>query len=163
YDRAEDLIATTKRHPSRVRHRTAVSKEGKLLGGEIEVVIDGGAYVTLSPVVLSRATIHSPGPYHWPFLTVRAKAIATNIAPRGVRSSQSHFAHQAGHRLCFLHARLRLHRLRRAPPQLAGQGGAHAGGSREYSRLLHRIWPGDQHHPLSGVRADASNFLRRRR
>jgi CO/xanthine dehydrogenase Mo-binding subunit len=96
YDRAEDLIATTKRHPSRVRHRTAVSKEGKLLGGEIEVVIDGGAYVTLSPVVLSRATIHSPGPYHWPFLTVRAKAMATNIAPhgafRGFGAPQSLFA-----------------------------------------------------------------------
>ena len=96
YDRAEDLIATTKRHPSRTRHRTAVSKDGKLLAGEIEVVIDGGAYVTLSPVVLSRATIHAPGPYHWPHLTVRAKAMATNVAPhgafRGFGAPQSLFA-----------------------------------------------------------------------
>ena len=83
YDRAEDLIGTTKRHPSRVRHRTAVSRDGKLLAGEIEIALDGGAYVTLSPVVLSRATIHAPGPYHWPHLTVRAKALATNIAPHG--------------------------------------------------------------------------------
>ncbi|MGA1983161.1 MAG: xanthine dehydrogenase family protein molybdopterin-binding subunit [Acidobacteriaceae bacterium] len=96
YDRAEDLIATTKRHPSRTRHRTAVSKDGKLLAGEIEVVIDGGAYVTLSPVVLSRATIHAPGPYRWPHLTVRAKAMATNVAPhgafRGFGAPQSLFA-----------------------------------------------------------------------
>jgi CO/xanthine dehydrogenase Mo-binding subunit len=96
YDRAEDLIATTKRHPSRTRHRTAVSKDGKLLAGEIEVVIDGGAYVTLSPVVLSRATIHAPGPYLWPYLTVRARAMATNIAPhgafRGFGAPQSLFA-----------------------------------------------------------------------
>jgi CO/xanthine dehydrogenase Mo-binding subunit len=96
YDRAEDLIATTKRHPSRTRHRTAVSREGKLLAGEIEVVIDGGAYVTLSPVVLSRACIHAPGPYHWPHLTVRAKAMATNVAPhgafRGFGAPQSLFA-----------------------------------------------------------------------
>jgi CO/xanthine dehydrogenase Mo-binding subunit len=83
YDRGEDLIATTKRHPSRTRHRTAVSREGKLLAGEIEVAIDGGAYATLSPVVLSRATIHAPGPYHWPHITVRAKAMATNVAPHG--------------------------------------------------------------------------------
>jgi CO/xanthine dehydrogenase Mo-binding subunit len=83
YDRAEDLIATTKRHPSRTRHRTAVSREGKLLAGEIEVAIDGGAYATLSPVVLSRATIHAPGPYHWPHIAVRAKAMATNVAPHG--------------------------------------------------------------------------------
>src|SRR3989475_13140835 len=43
YDRMEDMAATTKRHPSRTRHRTAVSKDGKILGGEIEFVIDGGA------------------------------------------------------------------------------------------------------------------------
>ena len=96
YDRAEDMAATTKRHPSRTRHRTAVSKDGKLLGGTIDVAIDGGAYATLSPVVLSRATIHSPGPYKWPHMRVRAKAMATNIPPhgafRGFGAPQSLFA-----------------------------------------------------------------------
>jgi CO/xanthine dehydrogenase Mo-binding subunit len=96
YDRAEDMAATTKRHPSRTRHRTAVSKEGKLLAGEIDFTIDGGAYATLSPVVLSRGTIHAPGPYHWPYITVRAKAMATNIPPhgafRGFGAPQSIFA-----------------------------------------------------------------------
>ncbi len=83
YDRAEDMAATTKRHPSRTRHRTAVSKEGRLLGGTIDFAIDGGAYATLSPVVLSRGTIHAPGPYKWPHIRVRAKAMATNIPPHG--------------------------------------------------------------------------------
>ena len=96
YDRAEDLAATTKRHPSRTRHRTAVSRDGKLLGGEIHFAIDGGAYATLSPVVLSRGTIHSPGPYHWPALKVSAKAMATNVPPhgafRGFGAPQSIFA-----------------------------------------------------------------------
>ena len=96
YDRGEDLIATTKRHPSRTRHRTAVSADGKLLAGEIDFAIDGGAYATLSPVVLSRGTIHAPGPYHWPQIVVRAKAMATNIAPhgafRGFGAPQSIFA-----------------------------------------------------------------------
>jgi CO/xanthine dehydrogenase Mo-binding subunit len=77
------MAATTKLHPSRTRHRTAVSKDSKLLAGEIDFAIDGGAYATLSPVVLSRGTIHAPGPYHWPYLTVRAKAMATNIPPHG--------------------------------------------------------------------------------
>ncbi len=96
YDRAEDMAATTKRHPSRTRHRTAVSKEGKLLGGTIEFAIDGGAYATLSPVVLSRGTIHAPGPYRWPHLRVRSKAMATNVPPhgafRGFGAPQSLFA-----------------------------------------------------------------------
>ena len=55
YDRAEDMLATTKRHPSIVRHRTGVTGKGKLVAMDIDVVLDGGAYVTLSPVVLSRA------------------------------------------------------------------------------------------------------------
>ncbi|SEG01042.1 CO or xanthine dehydrogenase, Mo-binding subunit [Bryocella elongata] len=83
YDRAEDMAGTTKRHPSRTRHRTALSKDGMLLGAEIEVALDGGAYTTLSPTVLSRATLHAPGPYRWPFLRVRSKAMATNIPPHG--------------------------------------------------------------------------------
>ncbi len=96
YDRAEDMAATTKRHPSRTRIRTAVDKTGKLLAGEIHFAIDGGAYATLSPVVLSRGTIHAPGPYRWPYLTVRAKAMATNVPPhgafRGFGAPQSIFA-----------------------------------------------------------------------
>ncbi len=96
YDRMEDMAATTKRHPSRTRHRTAVSKDGKILGGEIEFTIDGGAYLTLSPVVLSRGAIHAGGPYYWPNVRIRAKAVATNAPPhgafRGFGAPQSLFA-----------------------------------------------------------------------
>jgi CO/xanthine dehydrogenase Mo-binding subunit len=96
YDRMEDMTATTKRHPSRTRHRTAVSKTGKILGGEIEFTIDGGAYATLSSVVLSRGTIHAGGPYYWPNIRIRAKAVATNAPPhgafRGFGAPQSLFA-----------------------------------------------------------------------
>src|ERR1043166_4113123 len=96
YDRMEDMAATTKRHPSRTRHRTAVSKEGKILGGEIEFTIDGGAYTTLSPVVLSRGTIHAGGPYYWPSIRISAKAVATSAPPhgafRGFGAPQSLFA-----------------------------------------------------------------------
>jgi CO/xanthine dehydrogenase Mo-binding subunit len=83
YDRAEDMTATTKRHPSRTRHRTAVNADGTILGGEIDFTIDGGAYATLSSVVLSRGTIHAGGPYYWPNVRVRAKAVATNTPPHG--------------------------------------------------------------------------------
>lgn len=96
YDRLEDMAATTKRHPSRTHHRTAVSKDGKILGGEIDLTLDGGAYATLSSVVLSRATIHAGGPYFWPSVRVRSKAVATNAPPhgafRGFGAPQSLFA-----------------------------------------------------------------------
>jgi CO/xanthine dehydrogenase Mo-binding subunit len=83
YDRAEDMVATTKRHPSRTRHKTAVTKDGKLLAMEIDFVIDGGAYCTLSPVVLSRGTIHAAGPYSCPNVRIHSTAVATNMPPHG--------------------------------------------------------------------------------
>ncbi|HEY3580056.1 MAG TPA: molybdopterin cofactor-binding domain-containing protein, partial [Pyrinomonadaceae bacterium] len=96
YDRAEDMVATTKRHPSRTRHKTALTKDGKLLAIEIDFVIDGGAYCTLSPVVLSRGTIHAAGPYVCPNVRIHSKAVATNVPPhgafRGFGAPQSIFA-----------------------------------------------------------------------
>src|SRR5438105_14760818 len=96
YDRAEDMTATTKRHPSRTRHRTAVTRDGRLVGMEIDFVIDGGAYATLSAVVLSRGTIHAAGPYNCPNVRIRSRAVATNVPPhgafRGFGAPQSIFA-----------------------------------------------------------------------
>ena len=56
YDRHEDISATTKRHPAVVRYRSGVGATGELVAQEIEVIMDGGAYCTLTPVVLSRGT-----------------------------------------------------------------------------------------------------------
>ena len=96
YDRMEDLAATTKRHPSRVRHRTALDRDGKLLAIEIDLATDGGAYSTLSATVLSRATLHSTGPYLCPNVRVRSRAWATNTVPygafRGFGAPQAIFA-----------------------------------------------------------------------
>ena len=96
YDRAEDLAATTKRHPSRIRHKTAVDANGKLLAMEIEIATDGGAYSTLSSTVLSRATLHATGPYFCPNVRINSRAYATNKVPsgafRGFGAPQSIFA-----------------------------------------------------------------------
>ena len=96
YDRAEDMTATTKRHPSRTRHRTAISRDGRLLAMDIDFTLDGGAYETLSPVVLSRGTIHAAGPYHCPNVRIRSRVVATNAPPhgafRGFGAPQSVFA-----------------------------------------------------------------------
>jgi CO/xanthine dehydrogenase Mo-binding subunit len=96
YGREEDMASTTKRHPARTRHRTAVTPDGRLLAMDIDFTIDGGAYCTLSPVVLSRGTIHAAGPYSCPNVRVRGRAVATNVPPhgafRGFGAPQSIFA-----------------------------------------------------------------------
>ena len=96
YDRPEDMVATTKRHPSRIRHRTGVDEDGRLLAQDIEVVMDGGAYVTLTPVVLSRSMIHAAGPYSCDNVRILGRAMFTNSVPfgafRGFGNPQAHFA-----------------------------------------------------------------------
>jgi len=83
YDRAEDIAATTKRHPGVIRHRTGVTRDGRLVASEIDIVFDGGAYVTLTPVVLSRGAIHALGPYRCDNVQITARAVATNTPPNG--------------------------------------------------------------------------------
>jgi CO/xanthine dehydrogenase Mo-binding subunit len=96
YGRSEDMASTTKRHPSRTRHRTAVTADGRIVAMDIDFTIDGGAYCTLSPVVLSRGTIHAAGPYACPNVRVHGRAVATNTPPhgafRGFGAPQSLFA-----------------------------------------------------------------------
>jgi CO/xanthine dehydrogenase Mo-binding subunit len=96
YDREEDLACTTKRHPSRTRLRTAFDAEGHLLALEADFVLDGGAYTTLSPVVLSRGAVHAGGVYRCANVRIHARAVATNTPPpgafRGFGAPQSLFA-----------------------------------------------------------------------
>lgn len=98
YDRGEDMCSTTKRHPARVRHRTGVDADGRLVAQDIEVVLDGGAYVTLSPVVLSRGIIHAGGPYFCENVRIIGRAMFTNSVPfgafRGFGAPQSQFANE---------------------------------------------------------------------
>lgn len=96
YDRLEDMLATTKRHPSIIRHRTGVTRDGRLVAMDIDVLMDGGAYVTLSPVVLSRGAIHAAGPYRCDHVRVQARAVGTSTPPngafRGFGAPQTQFA-----------------------------------------------------------------------
>ncbi|MSR06724.1 MAG: hypothetical protein EXR93_06645 [Gemmatimonadetes bacterium] len=98
YDRSEDMAATTKRHPSLVHHRTGITKDGRLLAQEIDVVMDGGAYVTLSPGVLSRGIIHAAGPYACDNVRIDGRVMFTNAVPfgafRGFGAPQTHFANE---------------------------------------------------------------------
>ncbi len=98
YDRGEDIAATTKRHPARVHHRLGLDADGTVRVIDADVVIDGGAYVTLSPVVLSRAVLHAAGPYRCDQVRIVGRAVATNTPPhgafRGFGAPQTTFAYE---------------------------------------------------------------------
>jgi CO/xanthine dehydrogenase Mo-binding subunit len=83
YDRSEDMAATTKRHPAVIHHRTGAARDGRLVAQDVDIVMDGGAYVTLSPVVLSRGTLHATGAYDCPNVRIRSRVVMTHTPPNG--------------------------------------------------------------------------------
>ena len=83
FDREEDLRVTPKRHPSKSRYRMGVSREGKITALDADIILDSGAYTTLSRVVLQRSQLHACGIYHVPNVRIRSRAVATNTPPNG--------------------------------------------------------------------------------
>ena len=98
-DRGEDVLTTSKRHPSRVRYRTGARSDGTITAIEVDVVLDAGAYQTLSSAVLWRSLCTAAGPYRVPNVKVDAKSVATNTVPngafRGFGSPQVIFPHES--------------------------------------------------------------------
>lgn len=98
YDRDEDIAATTKRHPSVVHHKLGVKRDGTIVAIDVDVTLDSGAYLTLSPVVLSRAVLHAAGPYRCENTRIRGRAVVTNTPPhgafRGFGAPQTTFAYE---------------------------------------------------------------------
>ena len=83
YKREEDVAATTKRHPAVMKYRTAVAPDGTLVALEADIVMDGGAYVTLSPVVASRGVLHAGGAYRWRHARIDCRVVQTHTPPNG--------------------------------------------------------------------------------
>jgi CO/xanthine dehydrogenase Mo-binding subunit len=83
FTREEDMAVMSKRHPGRVHMRTGATRDGHLIAVEVDYLLDGGAYATLSPVVLFRGTVHAAGPYRVPNVKVDARAVRTHKVPCG--------------------------------------------------------------------------------
>lgn len=82
FDREQDILATSKKHPSHSTYRVAI-RDGKITGMKINVRYDGGAYTTLSSVVLQRGIICSSGVYTFDNLDVSGEIAVTNTVPNG--------------------------------------------------------------------------------
>ncbi len=83
FDRAEDIMTTSKRHPAWIKFKTGFSKAGKLLSIKVDFYFNAGAYSTLTPIVLWRGLVHAMGPYACDNIHIDAFAVATNTVPCG--------------------------------------------------------------------------------
>ncbi|MCR5332888.1 MAG: xanthine dehydrogenase family protein molybdopterin-binding subunit [Bacilli bacterium] len=96
FERPEDITFTTKRHPSKSKYIAYVDKDNNILGMDVQVKLNGGAYKGCSGVVLSRALIACVNVYNIPALNVAGDVYMTNTVPtaafRGFGSPQTIFA-----------------------------------------------------------------------
>jgi CO/xanthine dehydrogenase Mo-binding subunit len=83
FSREEEMAATGKRHAARIRMKTGATRDGHLFAAEIDVLLDGGAYATVSPAVLFRSAVHAAGPYRVPNVRVDARVVRTHKVPAG--------------------------------------------------------------------------------
>jgi len=99
WTRQESLLARPKRHRMRLRYRTAATAGGKLLGQQIDITADSGAYAYLSALVLLYSAVHACGPYQVSNVRLRARCAYTNNPPtsafRGFGGMQVVFGYEA--------------------------------------------------------------------
>ncbi|MFQ6110689.1 MAG: xanthine dehydrogenase family protein molybdopterin-binding subunit, partial [Nitrospinota bacterium] len=99
YSREESFQATCNRHPFTVHYTTAARKDGRIIAARVRALADTGAYATVGSITLTRATIHSVGPYRVPNVDIHLKAVYTNNpisgAMRGFGVPQIALAHES--------------------------------------------------------------------
>lgn len=105
WSREETTIGHPKRHPMQIRHKWGVSRHGKILAQQIEIIADAGAYASTSPSVLSTTVMLCSGPYEAEHVRVQARSVYTNNpvsgafrgfgAPQAVFSAEAHMSRLA--------------------------------------------------------------------
>ena len=99
YTRAESMLSTTKRHPSRIRARFACDQDGRLTALDFHGDFNTGAYASWGSTVANRVPVHATGPYFVPHLRALTRAVFTNNtvsgAFRGFGVPQAHIVTEA--------------------------------------------------------------------
>ena len=96
YDRAMDVLASTKRHRMQMKIEMAAEDDGTLRAVRATLHVDAGGYLGLSSVVSERANCSVTGPYRVPDTLVDTLVVYTNNlfggAFRGFGTPQTTFA-----------------------------------------------------------------------
>jgi xanthine dehydrogenase D subunit len=99
YSREESFFGHVHRHPARMRYEHGATRDGRLVYVRASVVLDGGAYASSSPAVVSNAACFACGPYAVPSATIDATVAYTNNPPcgamRGFGAVQVAVGHEA--------------------------------------------------------------------
>ncbi|MER7081477.1 molybdopterin cofactor-binding domain-containing protein, partial [Saccharopolyspora kobensis] len=83
YDREESFFGHVHRHPAKMRFEHGATRDGKLVHVKAELVMDGGAYTSTSPVVIANACYFVAGAYEVPNAEIDGFAVFSNNPPCG--------------------------------------------------------------------------------
>ena len=78
YTRAESLVASYKRHASQIRLQLGTDSDGNLQAAHAHLLLDSGAYGSMTPLAAWRATMHAAGAYCYQAVHVDTEAVYTN-------------------------------------------------------------------------------------
>ncbi|MEW6673949.1 MAG: xanthine dehydrogenase family protein molybdopterin-binding subunit [Thermodesulfobacteriota bacterium] len=97
--REEVFTSSLVRHPSVIKIKTGVKKDGTILAREVDLIYDTGAYSEKGPTVCQQASTAGPGPYNIPHVKVSGYCVYTNKpvagAFRGYGHTQVAWAHES--------------------------------------------------------------------
>jgi CO/xanthine dehydrogenase Mo-binding subunit len=79
----EEQFYTLSKHAATLRLKSAVSKDGRILGRECEVWWNGGAYADIGPRVTQKSGFTAAGPYDIEHVSIDSYALYTNLPPAG--------------------------------------------------------------------------------
>lgn len=83
YDRQQDIAFTTKRHPYWSRYRVGLERDGTIRAIVCDYLLNGGAYLTLSDVVMYRGILHAAMNYRCRHVFVDGRVAMTHTFPSG--------------------------------------------------------------------------------
>ena len=99
YSREESFTGHVHRHPAKIWAEHRATRDGRLVGVHVRVLLDGGAYASSSGAVLANACCFAAGPYRVDNVLVEGTCVYTNNPPcgamRGFGAVQGCFAHEA--------------------------------------------------------------------
>jgi CO/xanthine dehydrogenase Mo-binding subunit len=99
YNREESFTGHVHRHPARIWAEHRATREGRLVGVRMRILLDGGAYASSSTAVCGNAACFAVGPYRVDNALIESTAVYTNNPPcgamRGFGAVQTCFAAEA--------------------------------------------------------------------
>jgi len=79
----EGSMRTNRRHGARVTVKLGARRDGTLTAKQARVLLDGGAYADLGPVVAEKTGVRLLGPYRMPHYSIEVQNVYTTTTPAG--------------------------------------------------------------------------------